>query len=128
MEIPCPTCPTFPISLRTGKKFQFTCPGTRTTLAKNSIQIMRYSPLSLSRPRLSRKSAYCRVKIWSLPKHENLTTGKKILWKRREIAPKEQFLLFSTIFSIYLQILRVQLHIYLLNVVVQIIFSSILQI
>ena len=28
------------------------------------------------------------MKIWSLPKHENLTTGKKILWKRGEIAPK----------------------------------------
>ena len=30
--------------------------------------------------------------------------GNKILWKRGEIAlnPKEQFLLFSTIFSIYL--------------------------
>ena len=43
-----------------------------------------------------------RSEIWSLPKHEHLTTGKKILWKRGEIAPKEQFLLFSTIFSIYL--------------------------
>ena len=41
-------------------------------------------------------------KIWSLFKHENLTTGNKILWKRGEIAPQEQFLLFSTIFSIYL--------------------------
>ena len=28
MEITCPTCPTCPISLRTSKKFQFTCPGT----------------------------------------------------------------------------------------------------
>ena len=46
--------------------------------------------------------AYLEVKIWSLPKHENLTTGKKIYWKRGEIAPKEQFLLFSTIFSNYL--------------------------
>ena len=42
--------------------------------------------------------AYLKVKIWSLPKHENLITGNKILWKRGEIAPKEQFLLFSTIF------------------------------
>ena len=46
--------------------------------------------------------AYFEVKIWSLLKHENLTTGNKLLWKRGEIAPKEQFLLFSTIFSIYL--------------------------
>ena len=42
------------------------------------------------------------MKILSLPKHENLTTGNKIVWQRGEIAPKEQFLLFSTIFSIHL--------------------------
>ena len=50
--------------------------------------------LSLSRPRLSRITAYLEVKIWSLPKHENLTTGKKYCRK------EEQFLLFSTIVSI----------------------------
>ena len=66
------------------------------------------------------------MKIWSLPKHENLTTGKKYCGKVEKL--QEQFLLFSTIFSICLQLLRVQLHIYLLNVVVRIIFSSILQI
>ena len=33
--------------------------------------------------------------------HRNLTKGNRILWKRGEIAPKEQFLLFFTIFSIY---------------------------
>ena len=87
----------------------------------------KHSWLSLFRPRLSRITAYLEVKIWSLPKHENLQQVKKILWKRGEIAPKEQFLLFSTIFSIYLTS-RVQLHIYLLNVVVRIIFFSILQI
>ena len=65
---------------------------------------LEYSWLSLSRPRLSRITAYFEAKIWPLPKHENLTTGKKILWKRGEIAPKEQFLLFSTIFSIYARI------------------------
>ena len=43
-----------------------------------------YSWLSLFRPRLSRITAYLEVKIWSLPKHENLTTGKKnIVEKRR---------------------------------------------
>ena len=47
---------------------------------------------------------------------------KKILWKRGEIAP-----LFHNIFNISLTS-RVQLHIYLSNVVVRIIFSSILQI
>ena len=46
-----------------------------------------YSWLSLSRPRLSRITAYLEAKIWSLPKDENLTTGNKILWKRGEIAP-----------------------------------------
>ena len=61
--------------------------------------------------------AYLEVKIWSLRKHENLTTGKNIVDKRGEIAPKEQFLLFSTIFSIYLSS-GVHLHLYLLNVVV----------
>ena len=47
-----------------------------------------YSWLSLSRPLLSRITAYLEVEIWSLPKHENLTTGEKILWKRGEIAPQ----------------------------------------
>ena len=41
VEIPHLTCPTCPISLRTSKKFQFTCPGTRKALAKN-IKIMKY--------------------------------------------------------------------------------------
>ena len=44
----------------------------------------KYSWLSLSRTRLSRIAAYLEVKIWSLPKHENLITGNKILWKRGE--------------------------------------------
>ena len=76
---------------------------------------------SLSRPRLSRMTAYLEVKIWSLPKHENLTTGKIILWKRGEIAPKD-------IHNILNISLTFQLHIYLFNAVVRIIFSSILQI
>ena len=42
----------------------------------------KYTGLSLSRPRLSGITAYFEVEIWSLPKGENLTTGKKILWKR----------------------------------------------
>ena len=74
-----------------------------------------YSWLSLFRPRLSRITAYLEVKI-SLPKHEHLIIGNKILWKRGE------FLLFSTIFSTYLTS-RAQLHIYLLNAVVRF-FSS----
>ena len=43
------------------------------------------------------------------------------MWKRGEIAPKEQFLLFSTLFSVYL-FSGVKLHIHLWNVVVWIIF------
>ena len=82
----------------------------------------KYSWLSLSRTRLSRITAYLEAKIWPLPKHEHLTTSKIILWKRGEIAP-----LFHNIFNKSLTS-RVQLHIYLLNVVVRIIFSSILQI
>ena len=42
------------------------------------------------------------------------------MWKRGEIAPKEQFLLFSTLFYIYIFLTSgVKLHIDLLNVVVQ---------
>ena len=83
---------------------------------------VNYSWLSLSRPRLSRITAYLEVKIWSLLKNENLITGNKILWKRGEIAP-----LFHNIFNICLTS-RVQLHIHLLNAVVRFIFSSSLQI
>ena len=56
-----------------------------------------YRRLSLSRLRLSRITAYLEVKIWflfSLWKSNNMN---KISWKKGEIAPKEQFLLFSTI-------------------------------
>ena len=42
------------------------------------------------------------------------------MWNRGEIAPKEQFLLFSTLFYIYIFLTSgVKLHIHLLNVVVQ---------
>ena len=42
------------------------------------------------------------------------------MWKRGEIAPQEQFLLFSTLFYIYIFLTSgVKLHIHLLNVVVQ---------
>ena len=60
----------------------------------------KYSWLSLSRPRLSRIIAHLKVKIWSLPKHENLTTGKKVLWKRGEIAPAN-FICRGTDISMY---------------------------
>ena len=98
-------------------------------ILKTSTQVreQQYSWLSLSRPRLSRITAYLEVKVWSLLKNENLITSNKILWKRGEIAPKEQFLLFHNIFNICLTS-RVQLHIHLLNAVVRFIFSSSLQI
>ena len=41
------------------------------------------------------------------------------MWKRGEIAPKEQFLLFSTLFYKYISNFRSQITIHLLNVVVQ---------
>ena len=44
-----------------------------------------YSWLSLSRFRLSRITAYLEVKIWSLPKHENLTTDKENGVEKRRI-------------------------------------------
>ena len=42
--------------------------------------------------------------------HETMATGNKIMWKRGEIAPKEQFLLFSTLFyRIYISNFRSQI-------------------
>ena len=64
--------------------------------------MVTYSQLSLSRLRLSRITAYLEKKISSLFLHRNLKSGYKILWKRGEIAPGEQFLPFSTIFSMYI--------------------------
>ena len=81
--------------------------------------------MKYSWPRLSRITAYLEVKILSLLKHENLTTGKKnIVEKRRNCSLGAISLLFHNIFNISLTS-RVQLNI---NVVVQIIFSSVLQI
>ena len=84
------------------------------------LQISIYSWLSLSRTRLSRITAYLEVKILSLLKHENLTTGKKNYCGKEEkwaISP-----LFHNIFDILALSSRVQLHIYLLNVVNRISF------
>ena len=50
-----------------------------------------YSWLSLSRTRLSRITAYLEVKIWSLPKHENLTAGKKYCGKEEKLLPRSNF-------------------------------------
>ena len=53
---------------------------------------IKYSLLSLSRPRLSRITAYLEEKTWSLFKHRNVTSGNKILWIRGEIAPQKLLL------------------------------------
>ena len=48
---------------------------------------------SLSQPRLSQ------IKNWSLPKHENLTTSNKILWKRGEISSFPQYFQYISNFK-----------------------------
>ena len=48
-----------------------------------------------------------------------MTTGNKIMWKRGEIAPHEQFHLFSTLLYIYISNFRSQITYSLLNVVIQ---------
>ena len=83
------------------------------------FKCVKYIWLLLSRPHLSRITAYLEVKLLSLPKHESLTAGEKYCGKEEK--------LLLNIFNISLTS-RVQLHIYLLNVVVWIIFSTILQI
>ena len=64
--------------------------------------LSQYSRLSVSRLRLSRITAYLEEKVWSFFKRRNLTSRYKILCIVGEIAPKEQFLPFSTIFSIHI--------------------------
>ena len=92
-------------------------------IKKKSLNYLNLTTVdSLSRPRLSRIIAYLEAIIWSLLKHKNLTTANKILWKRGEIAPKEQFLLFRNIFNISLTS-GVKLHMHLLDVAVRFIFS-----
>ena len=67
-------------------------------LLKNTAD-RQFSWLSLSRTRLSRITTYLEVKIWSLPKHENLTTCKTYCGKEEKgaISP-----LFHNIFNISL--------------------------
>ena len=61
-----------------------------------SLQVFQYRNLDfgyLEQPLISKtKSGPCL----------NLTSGNNLLWIRGEIAPQEQFLPFSTIFSIYI--------------------------
>ena len=78
-----------------------TCPRSWSVLLRSiNGTFSWYSRLTLSRLCLSRITVYLEVKIWFLFEFENLSTVVKILWKRGDIAPQEQFLLFSTIFSL----------------------------
>ena len=58
-----------------------------------------YSWLSLSRTRLSRITAYLEVNIWSLPKHEDLTTGKKYSGKEEKLLLRSNFSSFPQYFQ-----------------------------
>ena len=58
-----------------------------------------YSWLSLSRPRLSRITAYLEVKIWSLPIHENLTTDGKYCRKEEKLLLRSNFSPFPQYFQ-----------------------------
>ena len=61
--------------------------------------ILKYSWLSLSRPRLSRITAYLEVKIWSLPIHENLTTDGKYCRKEEKLLLRSNFSSFPQYFQ-----------------------------
>ena len=69
------------------------------------------------------------MNIWSLPIHENLTTGGKYCRKEEKLLLRSNFSSFPQYFQ-YISSLtsKVQLPTSLLNVVNRIIFSSILQI
>ena len=43
--------------------------------------------------------AYLEVKIWSLPKHENLTTGEKYCGKEEKLLPRSNFSSFPQYFQ-----------------------------
>ena len=64
-----------------------------------TIVTFKYSWLSLSRPRLSRITAYLEVKIWSLPIHENLTTDGKYCRKEEKLLLRSNFSSFPQYFQ-----------------------------
>ena len=61
--------------------------------------ITRYSRTLLSQISLSRITAYLEVKIWSLIKHKNLTTGNKMLWKRGDFSAFPRYFQYVHIFK-----------------------------
>ena len=68
-------------------------------LASTDIIVLNYSWLSLSRPRLYRITAYLEVNVWSLPKHENLTTGKNVCGKEEKLLLRSNFSSFPQYFQ-----------------------------
>ena len=66
------------------------------------------------------------MKIWSLPKHENLTTSKKYCGNEEQLLLRSNFPSFPQYFQ-YISNFKSPIHIYLLNVVNRIIFSWTLQ-
>ena len=62
-------------------------------------ELFIYSWLSLSRPRLSQITAYLEVKIWSLPKHENLITDGKYCRKEEKLLLRSNFSSFQQYFQ-----------------------------
>ena len=84
--------------------------------------------LSVSRPRLSRITAYLEVKIWPLLELENVTTGKKYCGKEEKLLLRSNFSSFPQYFQYISNFKSPITYIYLLNVVVRIIsFSSVLE-
>ena len=63
------------------------------------MSCVKYSWLSLSRPRLSRITAYLEAKIWSLPIYENLTTYGKYCRKEEKLLLRSNFSSFPQYFQ-----------------------------
>ena len=79
------------------------------TVSVSFLHIIIQSAVVISTSVIS-NNPLSRRKVWSLFSHTNLKSGYKILWKRGEIAPREQFFHFSTIFQYIFLIKGVKLH------------------
>ena len=75
------------------------CPIQLAHVSGISRSYMHIQLLSLSQPGLSRITAYLEVKIWSLPKHENLTTAKKYCGKEEKLFLRSNFSSFPQYFQ-----------------------------
>ena len=107
---PIPTPPTQPLQHTPNRLSTDRSQGTSSTavlfcfggfISGNCFVIIcsLYSWLSLSRPRLSRITAYLEVKIWSLPIHENLTTDGKYCRKEEKLLLRSNFSSFPQYFQ-----------------------------